>query len=140
MPQNLGGFHTMSKQKSLEPWRIALNDLRVSKKMSYGQIGNALNIPENTISRLFTGEAKKPDFFFVAQVIRAMGGSVSEILGEGGAYIVSQDVVTLQTQYDELKATCEALQLENATLKEKNAELTDNLLNVVNYFIKNDQK
>jgi transcriptional regulator with XRE-family HTH domain len=130
----------MSKQKSLEPWRIALNDLRVSKKMSYGQIGNALNIPENTISRLFTGEAKKPDFFFVAQVIRAMGGSVSEILGEGGAYIVSQDVVTLQTQYDELKATCEALQLENATLKEKNAELTDNLLNVVNYFIKNDQK
>lgn len=126
----------MSKQKSLEPWRIALNDLRVSKKMSYCQIGNALNIPENTISRLFTGEAKKPDFFFVAQVIRAMGGSVSEILGEGGAYIVSQDVVTLQTQYDELKATCEALQLENATLKEKNAELTDNLLNVVNYFIK----
>lgn len=128
----------MSKQKSLEPWRIALNDLRVSKKMSYGQIGNALNIPENTISRLFTGEAKKPDFFFVAQVIRAMGGSVSEILGEGGAYIVSQDVVTLQTQYDELKANCEALQLENATLKEKNAELTDNLLNVVNYFIKNN--
>ena len=130
----------MSKQKSLEPWRIALNNLRVSSKMSYGQIGNALNIPENTISRLFTGEAKKPDFFFVAQVIRAMGGSVSEILGEGGAYIVSQDVVTLQTQYDELKATCEALQLENATLKEKNAELTDNLLKVVNYFIKNDQK
>lgn len=130
----------MSKQKSLEPWRIALNDLRVSKKMSYGQIGNALNIPENTISRLFTGEAKKPDFFFVAQIIRAMGGSVSEILGEGGAYIVSQDVVTLQTQYDELKATCEALQLENATLKEKNAELTDNLLNVVNYFIKNNHK
>ena len=130
----------MSKQKSLEPWRIALNDLRVSKKMSYGQIGNALNIPENTISRLFTGEAKKPDFFFVAQVIRAMGGSVSEILGEGGAYIVSQDVVTLQTQYDELKASHEALQTENATLKVKNAELTDNLLNVVNYFIKNDQK
>lgn len=126
----------MSKQKSLEPWRIALNDLRVSKKMSYGQIGNALNIPENTISRLFTGEAKKPDFFFVAQVIRAMGGSVSEILGEGGAYIVSQDVVTLQTQYDELKASHEALQTENATLKAKNAELTDNLLNVVNYFIK----
>ncbi len=126
----------MSKQKSLEPWRIALNDLRVSKKMSYPQIGNALNIPENTISRLFTGEAKKPDFFFVAQVIRAMGGSVSEILGEGGAYIVSQDVVTLQTQYDELKASHEALQTENATLKAKNAELTDNLLNVVNYFIK----
>ena len=126
----------MSKQKSLEPWRIALNDLRVSKKMSYCQIGNALNIPENTISRLFTGEAKKPDFFFVAQVIRAMGGSVSEILGEGGAYIVSQDVVTLQTQYDELKASHERLVEENKVLIQKNEELTAELIDVVKYFIK----
>ena len=127
----------MSKQKTLEPWRIALNDLRVSKKMSYGQIGNALNIPENTISRLFTGEAKKPDFFFVAQVIRAMGGSVSEILGEGGAYIVSQDVVTLQTQYDELKANYDRLLEENKILIQKNEELTAELIDVVKYFIKN---
>ena len=126
----------MSKQKSLEPWRIALNDLRVSKKMSYGQIGNALNIPENTISRLFTGEAKKPDFFFVAQVIRAMGGSVSEILGEGGAYIVSQDVVTLQTQYDELKASHERLVEESKVLIQKNEELIAELIDVVKYFIK----
>lgn len=131
----------MSKQKSLEPWRIALNDLRVSKKMSYGQIGNALNIPENTISRLFTGEAKKPDFFFVAQVIRAMGGSVSEILGEGGAYIVSQDVVTLQTQYDELKTSYERLVEENKVLIQKNEELTAELIDVVKYFInKNKDK
>jgi hypothetical protein len=104
--------------------------------MSYGQIGSALNIPENTISRLFTGEAKKPDFFFVAQVIRAMGGSVSEILGEGGAYIVSQDVVTLQTQYDELKASHERLVEENKVLIQKNEELTAELIDVVKYFIK----
>jgi transcriptional regulator with XRE-family HTH domain len=133
----------MSKQKTLEPWRIALNDLRVSKKMSYGQIGNALNIPENTISRLFTGEAKKPDFFFVAQVIRVMGGSVSEILGEGGAYIVSQDVVTLQTQYDELKASYESLLKENQELKDTNAQLMRQILDTIDYFIKekrNDPK
>jgi transcriptional regulator with XRE-family HTH domain len=130
----------MSKQKTLEPWRTALNNLRATKKMSYSQIGDILNMPETTISRLFTGEAKKPDFFFVAQVIRAMGGSVSEILGEGGAYIVSQDVVTLQTQYDELKAENTRLIEENKLLQTKNTELTDELLNVVNYFIKNTNK
>jgi transcriptional regulator with XRE-family HTH domain len=130
----------MSKQKTLEPWRIALNDLRVSKKMSYGQIGNALNIPENTISRLFTGEAKKPDFFFVAQVIRVMGGSVSEILGEGGAYIVSQDVVTLQTQYDELKVSYESLLKENQELKDTNAQLMRQILDTIDYFIKEKRK
>lgn len=127
----------MSKQKTLEPWRTALNNLRATKKMSYSQIGDILNMPETTISRLFTGEAKKPDFFFVAQVIRAMGGSVSEILGEGGAYIVSQDVVTLQTQYDELKVSHDRLVEENKILIQKNEELTAELIDVVKYFIKN---
>jgi transcriptional regulator with XRE-family HTH domain len=130
----------MSKQKTLEPWRTALNNLRATKKMSYSQIGDILNMPETTISRLFTGEAKKPDFFFVAQVIRAMGGSVSEILGEGGAYIVSQDVVTLQTQYDELKANYDRLLEEHEVLKTKNIELTDELLEVVNYFVRQNKE
>lgn len=127
----------MNRQKVLAPWQIALNELRDKTKMSYKQIADALNVSEKSVSRLFTGEAKKPDFFFVAQVIRLLGGSVSEILGEGGAYIVSQDIITLQAQYDELKASYDRLLEENKTLLAKNTELTDELLSVVNYFIKN---
>jgi transcriptional regulator with XRE-family HTH domain len=127
----------MNRQKMLAPWQIALNDLRDKAKMSYKQIADALNVSEKSVSRLFTGEAKKPDFFFVAQVIRLLGGSVSEILGEGGAYIVSQDIITLQAQYDELKASYDRLLDENKALLKKNTELTDELLSVVNYFIKN---
>lgn len=127
----------MNRQKMLAPWQIALNELRDKTKMSYKQIADALNVSEKSVSRLFTGEAKKPDFFFVAQVIRLLGGSVNEILGEGGAYIVSQDIITLQAQYDELKASYDRLLEENKTLLEKNTELTDELLSVVNYFIKN---
>lgn len=108
--------------------------------MSYKQIADALNVSEKSVSRLFTGEAKKPDFFFVSQVIRKLGGSVSEILGEGGAYIVSQDIITLQAQYDELKVSYEKLLEENETLRTKNAALTDELLDVVNYFVKNKAK
>lgn len=127
----------MNRQKVLAPWQIALNELRDKTKMSYKQIADTLNVSEKSVSRLFTGEAKKPDFFFVAQVIRLLGGSVSEILGEGGAYIVSQDIITLQAQYDELKASYDRLLEENKTLLAKNTELTDELLSVVNYFIKN---
>ncbi len=127
----------MNRQKVLAPWQIALNELRDKSKMSYKQIADALNVSEKSVSRLFTGEAKKPDFFFVAQVIRLLGGSVSEILGEGGAYIVSQDIITLQAQYDELKASYDRLLEENKALQTKNTELTDELLSVVNYFIKN---
>lgn len=130
----------MNRQKVLAPWQIALNELRVKAKMSYKQIADALNVSEKSVSRLFTGEAKKPDFFFVAQVIRLLGGSVSEILGEGGAYIVSQDIITLQAQYDELKASYDRLLEENKMLLAKNTELTDELLSVVNYFIKTSSK
>ena len=127
----------MNGQKMLAPWQIALNELRDKTKTPYKQIADALNVSEKSVSRLFTGEAKKPDFFFVSQVIRLLGGSVSEILGEGGAYIVSQDIITLQAQYDELKASYDRLLEENKALLIKNTELTDELLSVVNYFIKN---
>lgn len=130
----------MNKQKMLAPWQTALNDLRAKSGMSYKQIADALNVSEKSVSRLFTGEAKKPDFFFVSQVIRKLGGSVSEILGEGGAYIVSQDIITLQAQYEELKGSYEKLLEENEELRTKNAALTDELLDVVNYFVKNKAK
>lgn len=130
----------MNKQKVLAPWQTALNELRAKTGMSYKQLSDLLNVSEKSISRLFTGEAKKPDFFFVSQVIRKLGGSVSEILGEGGAYIVSQDVITIQAQYDELKASYEKLLEENEALRTKNAALTDELLDVVNYFVKNKPK
>lgn len=124
--------------KIKEPWRIALNDLRVERKMSHKQIADELHLPEATISRLFNGESKKPDFLFVAQVIRSMGGSVSEILGEGGAYIVSHDVATLQAQYEELKVENERLRTENEALKHENAQLTKEILKVVHYFVEKE--
>ena len=130
----------MNRQKVIAPWLIALNELKDKSGMSYKQIADALKVSEKSVSRLFTGEAKKPDFFFVAQVIRLLGGSVSEILGEGGAYIVSQDIITLQAQYDELKASYDQLQAEYAVLLEKNTALTDELLDVVHYFVKTSSK
>lgn len=130
----------MNSQKVVAPWQTALNELRVKAGMSYKQLADTLNVSEKSISRLFNGEAKKPDFFFVSQVIRKLGGSVSEILGEGGAYIVSQDIVTLQTQYEELKAAHDRLLEENEALRAKNAALTDELLDVVNYFVKTKSK
>jgi DNA-binding XRE family transcriptional regulator len=130
----------MNKQKVLAPWQVALNELRAKTGTSHKALADALNVSDKTIIRLFTGEAKKPDFYFVSQVIRTLGGSVSEILGEGGAYIVSQDIITLQAQYDELKQEHERLREENEALRAKNAALTDELLDVVNYFIKNKPK
>ena len=127
----------MNTTKMLPPYLIALNDLRTKSGMTYREIADELNYTsDKPISRIFTGEAKKPDFLLVSQIIHVLGGSVSEILGEGGAYIVSQDVVTLQLENEELKGACAKLLAENEALKTKNAALTDELLDVVKYFTK----
>ena len=130
----------MNRQKPCDPWLIALNDLREKTGMTYKEIADILKVSEKSVSRLFTGEAKKPDFFFVSQVIHTIGGSASEVLGEAGAVVMTRDALVSQEQYDELKLSYERVLEENEALKTKNAALTDELLNVVNYFIKNNHK
>lgn len=130
----------MNRQKPCDPWLIALNDLREKSGMTYKEIADILKVSEKSVSRLFTGEAKKPDFFFVSQVIHTMGGSASEILGEAGAVVMTRDALVSQEQYDELKAAYDILLIENKALVQKNEELTAELIDVVKYFIKNPKE
>ena len=128
----------MNRQKPYDPWLIALNDLREKSGMTYKEISDQLKVSEKSVSRLFTGEAKKPDFFFVSQVIHCMGGSASEILGEAGAVVMTRDALVSQEQYEELKAENERLRTENETLKHENAQLTKEILKVVHYFVEKE--
>ena len=128
----------MNRQKVVEPWRVALNDLKDrTPGATYKGIGDKIHEPERTVYRVFTGDTKNPGVDLIRRIISALGGSMAEVFGEGGAYIASQDIVNLQIQYDELKASYDRLLEENKLLQTKNAELTDELLSVVNYFIKN---
>lgn len=127
----------MNRQKVVEPWRIALNEVKDRSGMTYKQIADKINESERTVSRVFTGEAKNPGVDLIRRIINAMGGTMSEVFGEGGAYIASQDTISLQVRCDELVAENNRLVEENKLLQTKNVELTDELLSVLNYFIKN---
>lgn len=128
----------MNRQKQCDPWLIALNDLREKADMTYKEIADQLKVSEKSISRLFTGESKKPDFFFVSQVIHTLGGSASEILGESGAVVMTRDALVSQEQYEELKVENERLRTENEALKHENAQLTKEILKVVHYFVEKE--
>lgn len=139
----------MNRQKALEPWRIALNDLKEKSGMTYKQIADTLNVSEKSVIRVFNGDAKNPGLVFVGQIIGVLGGSTSVILGEAGAVIASPELLNLQAEYEALKAQHTYILTENDVLTTKNAALTaeidllkkelqhkEELLAVHNYYIK----
>ncbi len=139
----------MSKQKILEPWRIALNELKEKTGITYKQIADTLNVSEKSVSRVFNGDAKNPGLVFVSQIIGVLGGSTSVILGEAGAVIASPETLNLQAEHEALKAQYNYILTENDVMATKNAALTaevellkkelqhkEELLAVHNYYIK----
>lgn len=143
----------MNKQTSLyngqEQWLINLNECRIRSNMSFKQVAEESNVPEKSVHRIFSGEAKNPGVEPVRRIIRAMGATINEIFEESGAVIGGHDLVTLQAKVDELGAEISILQAENTVLKSKADALSaendllrlklehkEEIISLHNYYIK----
>lgn len=58
-----------------------LRELKEKSHMTTQQIAEASGVPASTVSRLMSGQTDNPSFQNVADVVRAMGGSMDEIIG-----------------------------------------------------------
>ncbi|MBO7170107.1 MAG: hypothetical protein J6W28_02905 [Clostridia bacterium] len=124
--------------------------------MHTNHIATKANLPEKTVRRVFSGEAKNPGVDIVRRIINALGGSWSEIFAESSAVIATDDYTELQERLagalEELTdarnalniATVElaaqkdmmaALRAENQILSVK-LEYTEKLVSVHNYYNK----
>lgn len=145
----------MSTKRSLlvlEQWRLNLIEYRAKIGMPYKQIAEKIDESERSVTRLFNGEAKRPDTTFVRKVIKALGAKERDIFGDDGDSVNENvDLGVLQGQLDgilaelelskadvlrltgELEAAKSALvsldqlRSENTDLKIKNAELNSEL-------------
>lgn len=58
-----------------------LNKLHKQSHMSFTQLAEITGLSTSTISRFFNGQSKNPSFANVAAIVKAMGGSLDELIG-----------------------------------------------------------
>ena len=105
-------------------WLDNLKELKKKTGMSTKQIAEQTNLPERTISRIFSGDTDAPRVDTLRRIAAVLGASLDEIFAESGSVVANADQLSLQTEVERLTSELTLLQAEVAVLKEKNASLS----------------
>mgnify|MGYP002512953008 FL=1 len=104
-------------------WLDNLKDLKKQSGMSAKQIAEKTNLPERTVSRIFSGDTDNPYMDTLRRIVAVLGGSLDDLFAESKTVIANTDLIALQAEYDKLSAELANLQAENVSLKDKNVAL-----------------
>ena len=58
-----------------------LTELKASRKLTNQQIADLSGVPVSTVTRIFSGQTESPNLQTIADIVRALDGSVDELLG-----------------------------------------------------------
>lgn len=104
-------------------WLDNLKDLKKQSGMSAKQIAEKTNLPERTVSRIFSGDTENPYMDTLRRIVDVLGGSLDDIFVESRVRVANTDLIALQAEYDKLSSEAGELRAENVRLKDKNAAL-----------------
>lgn len=129
-------------------WLDNLKELKKAAGMSAAQIAKEANLPERTVSRIFSGDTDNPYADTLHRIVVILGGSLDSVLADSKAVVGTANLATLQAEADRLNSEVALLQAENAVLKDKNAALSaendllrmklehkDEIIAIHNYYI-----
>lgn len=105
-------------------WLDNLKELKKEKGMSAKQIAEATNLPERTVSRIFSGDTDNPYVDTLHRIVTVLGGSLDGILADTKVVVGGSDLITLQADVDRLNGELAIASAEVAMLKDKVAVLT----------------
>ena len=115
----------MSYRKDNNMWLDNLKELKKAKGISTKQIAEATNLPERTVSRIFSGDTDNPYVDTLHRIVSVLDGSLDNILADTKTIVGSTNLITLQNDVDRLNNELMLLQAEHTTLKNKLATLTN---------------
>lgn len=104
-------------------WLDNLKNLKKAAGMSAKQIAEKTNLPERTVSRIFSGDTDNPYMDTLRRIVAVLGGSLDDLFAESKMVVANTDLIALQAEYDKLKAEFVTLQDELVSLKDKNVAL-----------------
>lgn len=108
-------------------WLDNLKELKKQAGMSAKQIAEKTNLPERTVSRIFSGDTENPYMDTLRRIVDVLGGSLDDLFVESKVRVANTDLIALQAEYDQLQAEASDLRAENVRLKDENASLKADL-------------
>ena len=99
-------------------WRVRVIETKKAKGITTKMMSDATesHIPPETITRILNGKTEAPRIDTVLEMGASVGLSPWELFAEPNALIAYQGFLTLQTEFDALKAERDTLVEENAAL------------------------
>lgn len=105
-------------------WLDNLKDLKKQTGMSVKQIADKTNLPERTVTRIFSGDTDNPYVDTLHRIVTTLGGSLDDILADTKMVVGEKNLATLQANVDVITAERDLVTAENAILKDKVVTLT----------------
>lgn len=120
-------------------WLDNLKELRKKTGMTVKQIAEQTNLPERTVSRIFSGDTDAPRVDTLRRMVAVLGGSLDDLFAESGSVVANADLISLQDENERLRSEIARLKAENELLGMK-LEHKEELLAVHNYYLKRKSK
>ena len=111
------------KDNNINMWLENLKELKKKKGMSSKQIAEETNLPERTVSRIFSGDTDNPYVDTLHRIVTVLGGSLDDILADTKAVVATESLVAVQESANVMEAERDLITAENAILKDKIAVL-----------------
>ena len=96
------------------PLHIALQQLKIKSGLSIQKIAIDTDIPESTLSRIYSGETERPSFHAISKIVKKTGGSLDVLAGLKEA----RDVFVEEHLRKELEAAVKDNEKANARIAE----------------------
>ena len=105
-------------------WLDNLKALKDESKMTTHQIAVASDLPESTVKRIFGGKTEDPCVTTIFRIVKAMGGSLDDILSDTNALLSHSTFTQVKERLDIVTAQLECAIAENNILKAKETALS----------------
>ena len=105
-------------------WLDNLKELKKKTGMTAKHISELTNLPERTISRIFSGETDNPYMDTLHRIVVALGGSLNDIFADTKAVAATESIVEVQKTANIMEAERNLLAVENEMLKAKVTSLS----------------
>ena len=105
-------------------WLDNLKELKKKTGMTAKHISELTNLPERTVSRIFSGDTDNPYMDTLHRIVVALGGSLDDIFADTKAVAATESLVEIQKTANAMEAERNLLAVENEMLKAKVSALS----------------